>query len=254
MRTIPKWCQRIAAFALIVALWQLLFPSQSDSGVFLPRPSSIAKALFEWIQSGTFWLDVGTSAWRGVAGFILGCLAGSILGAFTGTLQYWDIGVGSVMRLLRGIPAIAILPLVILFIGINDLGRIFLVTWGCTFPVWVGTHSGVQQVDPQLVWVAQSFGANRSQILWQVVFKASIPIILTSMRAALGTSLVCLVAAEMAGASSGVAYRMVEAQHLFRGDMMLAALFVLGTLGFVGDRLFVRASKWIAPRYHFTNE
>src|SRR5439155_1743038 len=139
---------------------------------------------------------------------------------------------------LRAIPVIAIVPFGIMAFGLGDGSRIFIIGFGVFFQVWIGTHLGMQHIRRHFIWVAESLGATHSQIFTRVLLPASLNHVIAAMRTALATAFICLVAAEMAGASSGLGYR-IEASHLaFQSDRMIAALAVLGVVAALCDQGF----------------
>src|SRR5439155_13224394 len=165
-----------------------------------------------------------------------------------GRLRFADQLLGSVIQLARPIPSIGLVSFAIIWFGLGDASKVFLVAWGAFFPIWLNTHLGVREVNRTLVWAAASLGASRRQILLHVVLPAAMSYVVAGVRTAIGIGFVCLVAAEMAGAfGAGLGFR-VEASHLvFRTDRMLAALLTLAALGAGCDWLFQAAIRSIAP-------
>jgi ABC-type nitrate/sulfonate/bicarbonate transport system permease component len=151
------------------------------------------------------------------------------------------------LNFLRSTPAVALIPLAIVWFGIGELEKIFVVIWGVTFPVWLNTHTGVLEVEKEYVWAAQSLGATGWRIYREVYMPRALPFIIAGARMGIATAFFALAAAEMAGAFGGVAFRIFHSHQMFRTDKMMVAILTIGLLGIVFDRLFVRIMRWIIP-------
>jgi ABC-type nitrate/sulfonate/bicarbonate transport system permease component len=141
---------------------------------------------------------------------------------------------------IRPIPSSAYIPVAILFLGIGDEMKIFVIFLACLFPVLLNTFGGVRGIDPVLIDTGRTFGVSRLTTLWQIVLPASLPNILTGMRISLGLSLIVGVVAEMISGNSGIGYFILNNQRIFRVPEMFAGIFTLGLLGFLINLLFLR--------------
>lgn len=235
----------LASISLACVIWELA--SQGDGSSLIPPPSSVLNALWQMGKEGQLLEDVVASARRAVAGYIGGCTLAVGIGLLTGRTRVGEATIGTIVQVLRPIPVVAMVPLAIVWFGLGESSKLFLVVWGTFFPVWINTYLGVREINPQLVWAAASLGASQRRIFVSVVLPAALSHIIAGMRTAIATAFVCLVAAEMAGAFAGLGYR-VEASHLvFRVDRMLAALAVLGVLGATSDAAFAALIRKLAP-------
>ena len=153
----------------------------------------------------------------------------------------------------RAIPVIALVPLSVLLFGIGETAKVALVATGAFFPIWIATFIGVRDVHIVYLRSAACLGAGRLATMVWVILPAALPFILTGLRQAMAISLIVLVAAELSGATAGVAYMMSMGHQLFRVDVMFIGLLLLGTLGFVFDRLFVLLTQRLFPWYTTAN-
>ena len=122
-----------------------------------------------------------------------------------------------------------------------------MVSFGVFFPVWISTHLGTRAVDHRFLWMAQSLGASKATLAFEVVLPAALPMIISGLRTSIGVAFFCLVAAELAGAMDGIVFRMNLAQLSFRVDRLIAGLVVLGTLSSICDMLFIRFTAIAFP-------
>jgi NitT/TauT family transport system permease protein/sulfonate transport system permease protein len=199
--------------------------------------------------TGELGRDVLASLGRVISGFLVGALLGIGLGWVTATLKWMDVLLGGTIQLLRPLPPISLVPLVILWIGINEGSKVFLVAFGVFFPVWVSTHLGIQGVDQRYLWVAKAHGASRWATTFDVMLPAAMPTIVAGLRTSIATGFFCLVAAELAGAVHGVVFRINLSHMAFRTDKMLAGLIVLGVMSTVADAAFASIVRTLFPWY-----
>jgi NitT/TauT family transport system permease protein/sulfonate transport system permease protein len=201
------------------------------------------------VGTGELLQDIFVSLQRALIGFFFGSLLGILLGIATGRNRIIDRSIGPLVQLLRPIPSIAIVPLAIVWFGLGEMSKYFLVFWGVFFPVWINTHIGASNVQKNFLWVARSLGAKGSRVLYEVIFPAAAPFIIAGMRTGIAIAFICLVAAEMAGAYGGVGYRVYVSHLVFRVDKMMVGIITLGLMGAVADMLFVGIVNWLLPWY-----
>lgn len=237
----------ILAFIIFLLLWEFI----SKSGLFninlFPPPTRVWRAFLESLGTGEFVKDVLISLIRAILGFAIGSTIGICLGVLTGRVAIFRLTIGQIAHFLRNIPSIAFVPLAIVWFGIGETSKILLVMWGVIFPVWISTHQGMINVDKYHIWAIKSLGANKLQILKEVIFGSSIPFIASGMRIGIAISFITLVAAEMAGAFSGVGYRILTSHLVFRVDKMILGIMTLGIMGLMVDKLYVTIIKNLFP-------
>jgi ABC-type nitrate/sulfonate/bicarbonate transport system permease component len=149
--------------------------------------------------------------------------------------------------MLRGIPAIAIIPFVLIWFGLGEGSKIAVITWAVFFPVWLNVHLGVRGVPVKYVWIAESLGANGRGILVSVILPAALPAIIAGMRTGIGIAYVALFGAEMTGALAGIGYRIYSSYTVYRVDVMVADLIALGVLAALTDALFAWFARSVFP-------
>ncbi len=228
---------------LFLAAWEVIARSGIVNMVLFPPPSIVAVAVLEWVRSGQFFQDFGASLYRVVTGFTLGAIAGVVLGVLTGQFPLVSSLLSPLFHILRPIPPIAFVPIVILWFGLSEAGKLFLVFWGVFFTVWLSAHIGVQKVDRGLIRAALMLGTPRRQMLQEIVLLGALPYIVVGLRTAVSISFYTLVAAELAGAFSGIVYRIEIAQQNLQTGQVMGGLAALGLMSFVADRMFATVAE-----------
>lgn len=228
---------------LFLLLWEWVGRSRIVNPVLFPPPSVVLVALRDWITSGEFMIDLLSSAARVTAGFAAGSIAGIAVGILTGRYRLVSALIGPIFQILRPIPPVAFVPIIVLWFGLSEWGKLFLVFWGAFFTVWLATHLGVQKVDDGLVRAARVLGTPRHRLLFEIILLGALPFIVVGLRTAVSISFYSLVAAELAGAFSGVFYRIEVAQQNMQTGRVLAGLLVLGGLSLLADRGFALLSQ-----------
>jgi len=234
---------RVCSVPLFLLLWESVVRAGAVNAVLFPAPSSVALAMVSYATDGALLADVMWSLSRVVIGFLAGAVCGIVLGLLTGTYPLASALLTPIFQMLRPIPPIAFVPIVIVWFGVTELGKWFLVFWGVFFTVWMASHLGVQRVSETLLRAAMCLGADRKRLLTMVVFPASLPVIFVGVRTAVGISFYTLVAAELAGAAFGIAYRLEVTQQNMQVAQMMAGLVLLGAISATADRLFSALSQ-----------
>lgn len=233
----------ILSIPLFFMIWELVSRSQIVNIVLFPPPTVVAVAMFEWIKSGQFAIDLAVSVYRVVVGFVLGASVGVIFGILTGQFQLFSSLFSPIFHILRPIPPIAFVPIVILWFGLSEAGKIFLVFWGVFFTVWLTTHIGVQKIDRGLIRAALMLGTPKRRMLSEVVLLGALPYIAVGLRNAVSISFYTLVAAELAGSFAGIVYRIEIAQQNLQTGQVMGGLVALGAVSFMADRGFAAVTQ-----------
>lgn len=233
----------LLSIPLFLLAWQLVAQAKIVNAILFPPPTEVARAAMEWIASGEFAGDLGASLRRVITGYLAGAILGVALGLLTGRSAFFSGLLGPVFQILRPIPPIAFVPIVILWFGLSEGGKIFLIVWGVFFTVWLSTHLGVQKADQGLIRAAQMLGTPRRRLLGEVVLLSALPFIVVGLRTAVGISFYTLVAAELAGAFAGVFYRIQLAQQNMQTGQVFAGLLALGLISFAADRGFAALAQ-----------
>lgn len=235
-------------FLSIFAVWYLASVYVVRSALF-PPPWTVLRRAYELFATGVLSQHILASLGRIVAGFALGSVVGIPIGLAIGSF-------GVVRRLFepwteffRCIPSVAMITLAVIWFGIGEESKIFLIAYGTIFMVIINTAAGVSAIAPNKVRAAQSLGATRAQIFLHVALPATVPYILTGMRLAMGNSFTTIVAAELIAANSGLGTILWNARLFMQVDEIFVALICLGLLGFLADRLFRWSIYRFAGRY-----
>lgn len=239
---------------IFLAFWEalpLLFPWINQ--VMFPPPSQVFSTLWPMVLSGEIPFNILVSVRRAAIGFGIAAVTGVIAGVFTARLRIAEYLTEPLLHGFRSVPVIALVPLSVLWFGIGEGAKIALVATGAFFPIWIATFIGVRDVHIIYLRSAACLGAGRLATMIWVVLPAALPLILAGLRQAIAVSLIVLVAAELSGATAGVAYMMSMGHQLFRVDIMFIGLLLLGALGFLFDRLFVLLAKRLFPWYSTAN-
>jgi ABC-type nitrate/sulfonate/bicarbonate transport system permease component len=228
-----------AFIAAILVVWQVLVVSKVIDTPSVPSVTEIFAAWYQVIASGALLKELGPSLYRIAIGYVLAVLVAVPLGLLMGASRFMYVLFEPLTEVLRPIPSSAYIPIAILFLGIGDEMKEFVVFFSCLFPILVSTYSGVIGIDPVLVETGRTFGLTRGEILRSIVFRATIPSILTGMRISLAIALIVVVVAEMVAGSSGIGYFILDQQRTFRVPEMFAGIFTLGVLGYAANALFL---------------
>jgi sulfonate transport system permease protein len=187
--TINTSLQRVAPWVLPVLLltgWQVAVETGLLSSRILPAPSAVLEAGWSLVRSGELWQHLAISSWRASIGFAIGGGIGLLLGFITGLSTWGERLLDSSVQMVRNVPHLALIPLVILWFGIDESAKIFLVALGTFFPIYLNTYHGIRNVDPALVEMARSYGLSGYRLFTQVVLPGALPSILVGVRFALG--------------------------------------------------------------------
>ena len=221
----------------VIGLWQLAGNAGWVNPLFLPPPSAIALAIWKLALSGALWNHVSASVVRIGAGWILGTLAGVAVGFAIG-LSSLARGVGiTFISALFPIPKIALLPLLILWLGIGEEPKIATIALGVFFSTAISVYSGVDAVPRNLIRMAQSFGVPFASIVRRVIWPGALPSILAGFRISASVALLLVVSAEMIGAQFGIGAFVLQAGNLMQTDQLLAGVVVLSLFGLAVGKL-----------------
>jgi ABC-type nitrate/sulfonate/bicarbonate transport system permease component len=231
--------QILALASLLVSLvaWGLL----SELLVGFPTISGSLQAAHT-LFSEDYLAEVFTSLLRYLPGTLVGVFFGGVLGMITGKVTAIDLLISPSLNFFRALPPVALAPFFILVFGINDLSRLFLISFGTFFPTWVSVTSGVRTQTPELLEVGVSLGFSKYRCFSEIIFPSSIPFWIAGARTSIAFGYIMLFIAEWMGSSSGIGYQLSLASSLSNAEFMVVGLAVLGTLGLLTDRLF----QWVA--------
>ncbi|WP_441240646.1 ABC transporter permease [Tardiphaga sp. 768_D3_N2_1] len=225
-------------FPLTLALaWELAVWSGWSNGRLVPPPSRVFATIMDLARSGELWRHITTTLSRVAAGFGLGVVAGTLLGAISG---YWGIArrlLDPTVQALRAIPSIAWVPLFILWLGIFETSKVALIAVGVFFPVYLGVMGAILSVDRKIVEVGRTFRLSGPAMIRRILLPAVLPAYVVALRVGLGLGWMFVVAAEFMGASEGLGYLLIDGQQLGKPAQILAAITIFALLGKTTDWL-----------------
>ena len=224
----------------LIALWQAGSSLGLISHRVLPAPSDVVLAFWRVARSGELLQDMAVSFGRAAAGGIIGGAIGFVLGILNGTSPVAARLLDSTLQMLRNIPHLAMIPLVILWFGIGEEAKLFLVAVGVFFPIYLNTYHGVRTVDAGLIEMARVYGLNRWELFRQVILPGAMPSILVGLRYGLGIMWLTLIVAETISASSGIGYMTMNAREFLQTDIVVLGILIYALLG--------KAADWAAHR------
>src|SRR5215470_6529333 len=233
------------ALALVVALWQLAGSAGWVNPLFLPSPSAIAVAMWKLATSGALWQHVSWSIMRIGTGWIIGTAAGVLIGFAIGlsTLAR-SVGITFISALFP-IPKIALLPLLLLWLGIGEEPKIATIALGVFFSTAISVYSGVDAVPRNLIRMAQSFNVPFHAIVRRVVWPGALPSVLAGFRITASVALLLVVSAEMIGAQYGIGAFVLQAGNLMQTDQLLAGVVILSVFGLAVGKLINLLEAWL---------
>ncbi|MEV6213487.1 ABC transporter permease [Nocardia sp. NPDC051833] len=226
----------------VAALWTAVHAAGIFPDILFPGLGDIAAAGAAMWRDGSLRADTLASLDRVIRGFAVGVLVAIPVGALTATTRAGRLIVQPVLRLFAPVPTVALVPLAILWFGLGEGSKQFVIALGVFVPVWINTHSGLSATPADFLKVARCAGASRWRTLVRVVLPEAFPDIVTGLRVGTATAFVLIVVAEMAGTTVGLGYRIAQAQLFSQVDRMIFCLLVLGVLGVLCDQVVARAA------------
>ena len=219
----------------LLAAWQIASATGALPALVLPAPSAVAAAAVGLTRSGELPLNLLVSALRALAGLLIGGGLGFAFGLANGVSRWSEALTDSSLQMVRNIPHLALIPLVILWFGIGETAKVFLVALGCFFPVYINTLHGVRGVDPKLVEMARVYGLSGWRLFRRVVLPGALPAILVGLRYALGVMWLTLIVAETIAATSGIGHMAMQARDFLQVDVVVLAMLIYAALGKLAD-------------------
>lgn len=237
---------------LLIILWQFLVQFGLLSTRILPAPIDVLRSGIHLISTGELFRHLGISARRAVTGFLVGGGIGFALGLLNGIIPTAEKLFDTSIQMLRNIPHLAMIPLVILWFGIGEEAKLFLVAIGVMFPIYLNTFHGIRTVDSGLIEMGKVYGLNPLSLFWQIILPGALPSILVGVRYALGIMWLTLIVAETIASDTGIGYMAMNAREFMQTDVVVLSIVLYALLGKLADtsaRLL--EEKWLQwhPNY-----
>ena len=239
--------RRLLSPILVLILWEIVSRLGIIDPLLLPAPTTIFSEMVSMLRSGVLLADAWASLRRILLGFSISAIISIIVGVAMGRSEAADDFLDPLVELIRPISPLAIFPLALLWFGIGDASKIFLIALSCSFPMILNTYAGVRSIDRAYIQVARSLGATPLELFHRVILNAAMAHVFTGMRLAWGIALIVIIASEMVGGDAGLGYMVLTAQQTFRVDRVFVGIVTIGTLGFATDQLFRIAQRKLLP-------
>ncbi len=233
----------------VLALWQAAASLGFLSSRVLPAPSDVAVAFWRTLGDGSLLTNVAVSTRRALIGLAIGGSIGFALGVLNGIVRPAETAFDSTMQMLRNVPHLAIIPLVILWFGIDEEAKIFLVAIGVAFPIYLNTFHGIRTVDRGLAEMARVYGLSSAALFWRIVLPGALPSVLVGLRYALGIMWLTLIVAETISSTEGIGYMTMNAREFLQTDVVVLGVLAYALLGKLADS-FTRAIERRALAWH----
>ena len=230
--------------ALIIVAWQASASLGWISDAVMPSPTAVSAAAWRLTLSGELPQNLGVSALRALAGLVVGGGIGLALGLLNGLSRLSFSVTDTSVQMIRNVPHLALIPLVIVWFGIDEGAKLFIVALGVFFPIYLNTLHGVRSVDPQLIEMARSYGFRGWSLFRRVLWPGALPSILVGLRFALGVMWLTLIFAETIAAQSGIGYMAMQAREFMQTDVIVLSILLYALLGKGADSLVKVLERW----------
>jgi sulfonate transport system permease protein len=220
---------------VLLVVWEVFAQAGWLSPQVLPAPTKVIRTAYKLATTGSLLNDLGVSLARAAAGFAIGGAVGFVLGTLVGFSRVAEAAIDRSVQMIRAIPFLAVLPLVIVWLGVGEAEKIFLVALGVTFPIYINTTLGIRQVDPKLLELGRVQGLSTFELIRHIILPGALPSILTGVRYALATAWLALVVAETIGAQSGIGFLAMDAREFLRTDVVVLTIVIYALIGVAAD-------------------
>ncbi|MBQ4176618.1 MAG: ABC transporter permease [Lachnospiraceae bacterium] len=247
------WSKKIRSFfhgmeyiillLLVLAVWTILEKRGSLNTVIMPAPSKILSTFISLVKSGQLWKNLTISLLRVLKGYLLAASLGVILGILIGLFRHLNRLTDLLIQIIKPIPPIAWIPLVILWFGIGEEGKVFLIFLGGFFTILINVVDGIRQTDRKLIEVSQAMETPFLKHIFLLVIPHSAPNIFTGLRIGLSSCWMCVVAAELVSSTTGLGYMIMNARQFGQTDVVIVGMLTIGVLGKVMDSLLKVVEK-----------
>lgn len=220
---------------LILVTWQVTTSINLIDDSLLPTPVAVINKCIELLQSGELQRNMSISLYRATSGLLIGGTLGLVFGGINGISLLAQRFFNSSIQMIRNIPHLALIPLVIIWLGIGESAKISLVAVGVFFPIYINTFHGIRSIDKNLIEMGSSYALNRKQMLMKIIIPGALPSILMGFRYALGVMWTTLIVSETISSSSGIGYMETNAQQFLDMPTIFLSILIYAFLGKVSD-------------------
>ena len=232
---------------VILLIWELFVRLQWLDSRFFPAPTTVLATMLEMINNGILLSDLKISLYRIFGGFLLGALPGLLIGLTMGLFPLIKIILDPIIAATYPIPKLALMPLIMILLGLTELEKMVVIALGTFFLVLMNTVAGVVNLDKIYLDVAKNYGASKKDYYLTVALPGALPMIFTGFKLGMGMALLLIVAAEMNGASAGIGYRIWESYSIFNIPEMFVCFIVMSLLGYIFTIMLDEIERFIVP-------
>lgn len=232
---------------LVFGIWSLVTYTGLVDPLFLPTPTDVILALQKQIEDGIFFQDVKVSFYRIFMGFIISAAFAVPIGVLMGTSKVWKAFWEPLVGFIRYMPAVAFIPLSILWFGTSDMQKFFILFLGVFFQAVIMVADNCKTVSKSLVEVGMTLGLNKYEVVKDIVVRAALPAIWDTLRTIWGWAWTYLVVAELVASSEGLGFRIMQSQRYLATDSIILGIVVIGLLGLITDYIFGFLGKKFFP-------
>ncbi|OPX43072.1 putative aliphatic sulfonates transport permease protein SsuC [Ruminiclostridium hungatei] len=230
VRLIVPWLVPI----LVIILWYYeTLPGKNTT--LLPVPDKVLQRTVTMIEDGSLWEYISISAIRAGKGLLLGGMVGLILAFATGLSKILNLALNTTIQMLRTIPILAIISLMIIWFGIGEEVKVYMVAFGVFFPIYINTYHGIKSIDKGLMEMGRVYGLKPIKIFADIILPGTLPSMLVGFRLSLGTMWLVLIAAEQIATDAGIGYMAMTARELLQMDKIVLAIILYAILGKLSD-------------------
>ena len=228
---------------LLIAVWQLASDRGYINPIVLPSPLNIARCFGDLLRDGSLQKNLVISSKRVLTGYAISSVLALVLGIWIGLSPRFKRMTDLIIQILKPIPPISWIPLVILWFGIGESSKVFLIFIGGFFTILVNVVDGIRRIDVKLVELANAMVIPRMKYILQIVIPYAAPNIFTGLRVGLGQSWMCVVAAELVASSTGLGYMIMYARQFGQTDVVIVGMLMIGIIGKLMDSLLMAVEK-----------
>jgi sulfonate transport system permease protein len=235
----------IALIVIIIAVWAVMGQTGHLNTVILPTPSAIVETFVKLIEKGTLLTNLWISVTRVLQGYLIASVSGIVLGILFGLSKHLNRFTELLIQIIKPIPPIAWIPLVILWFGIGESGKIFLIFLGGFFTILINVMDGIHQTDAKLVEVSKSMETPFLKHVFKMVIPGAAPNIFTGLRTGLSSCWMCVVAAELVASTTGLGYMIMNARQYGQTGTVIVGMLAIGIIGKIMDSLLKCIEKLV---------
>ncbi|TKC19196.1 aliphatic sulfonate ABC transporter permease SsuC [Robertmurraya kyonggiensis] len=221
----------------LIIIWQICSSNEIINSRLFPPPSTILDTGVKLFQSGELYYHLGISAYRAIVGILIGGGIGFIFGLVNGLFPFAGKFFDTTIQMVRNVPHLALIPLVIIWLGIGETAKIFLVALGVFFPIYVNTYHGIRTVDRGLIEMGRVYGLSGWELFKKVILPGALPSIFVGLRYSLGLMWLTLIVAETIATDSGIGYMAMNAREFMKTDVIILCIIIYALLGKLADTL-----------------